>query len=149
MDETLGLYISVPFCRAKCTYCNFASGVFPASEHGRYVTRACEEIRGARERAERKGWCLPERVGSVYLGGGTPSTLEPERLREIFDAIGESFSVERDAEMTVECAPGQISGGFLKAMVEVRATRVSLGVQSMVDAEAAATGRTHTRAVGD
>jgi oxygen-independent coproporphyrinogen-3 oxidase len=146
MSETLGLYISVPFCRAKCTYCNFASGVFPASEHARYVAQVCEEIRGARERAEREGWCLPARVGSIYLGGGTPSTLEPERLREIFGVIGESFSVERDAEITVECAPGQIAPDFLKAMVEVRATRVSLGVQSMVDVEAAATGRTHTRA---
>src|SRR6187200_2453067 len=101
MSETLGLYISVPFCRTKCTYCNFASGVFPASEHGRYVARLCEEIRGARKRAEREGWCLPEQVGSVYLGGGTPSTLEAERLREIFGVIGESFSVERDAEITV------------------------------------------------
>jgi oxygen-independent coproporphyrinogen-3 oxidase len=146
MSETLGLYISVPFCRAKCTYCNFASGVFPASEHGRYVARLCEEIRGARKRAERERWCLPARVGSIYLGGGTPSTLEPERLGEIFGVIGESFSVERDAEITVECAPGQIAPDFLKAMVEVRATRVSLGVQSMVDVEAAATGRTHTRA---
>jgi oxygen-independent coproporphyrinogen-3 oxidase len=147
MDETLGLYISVPFCRAKCTYCNFASGVFPASEHGRYVARVCGEIRGARARAEREGWRLPERLGSVYLGGGTPSTLEPERLREIFAAIRESFVLERDAEVTVECAPGQIAPEFLKAMVEVRATRVSLGVQSMVDAEAAATGRMHTRAI--
>jgi oxygen-independent coproporphyrinogen-3 oxidase len=146
MSETLGLYISVPFCRTKCTYCNFASGVFPASEHGRYVARLCEEIRGARKRAERERWCLPARVGSIYLGGGTPSTLEPERLGEIFGVIGESFSVERDAEITVECAPGQIAPDFLKAMVEVRATRVSLGVQSMVDVEAAATGRTHTRA---
>ncbi len=147
MSETLGLYISVPFCRAKCTYCNFASGVFPASEHGRYVARVCEEIREARCRAEREGWRLPERVGSVYLGGGTPSTLEPERLLEIFAAIGENFVVEPDAEVTVECAPGQIAPEFLKAMVEVRATRVSLGVQSMVDAEAAATGRMHTRAI--
>ena len=105
MSETLGLYISVPFCRAKCTYCNFASGVFPASEHGPYVTRLSEEIRGARERAEREGWCLPERVGSIYLGGGTPSTLEPERLREIFGAIAGSFAVGRDAEITVECVP--------------------------------------------
>lgn len=147
MSETLGLYISVPFCRAKCTYCNFASGVFAASDYGRYVARVCEEIRGARERAEREGWHLPERVGSVYLGGGTPSTLEPERLREIFGTIRESFTLERDAEITVECAPGQIAEDFLKVMIEVCATRVSLGVQSMVDAEAAATGRMHTRAV--
>jgi oxygen-independent coproporphyrinogen-3 oxidase len=147
MGETLGLYISVPFCRAKCTYCNFASGVFPASEHGQYVARVCGEIRGTQARAKRAGWRLPERVGSVYLGGGTPSTLEAERLREIFAAIGESFDLERDAEVTVECAPGQIAPDFLKAMVEIRATRVSLGVQSMVDVEAAATGRMHTRAV--
>ena len=94
MGETLGLYISVPFCRAKCTYCNFASGVFPASEHGRYVERVCGELRDARERAMRAGWRLPERVGSVYLGGGTPSTLEPERLRQIFAALRESFVVD-------------------------------------------------------
>jgi oxygen-independent coproporphyrinogen-3 oxidase len=147
MGDTLGLYISVPFCRAKCTYCNFASGVFPASEQGRYVAQVCGEIRGARARAEGAGWRLPERVGSVYLGGGTPSTLEPERLREIFAAVGESFLLERDAEVTVECAPGQIASEFLQAMVELSVTRVSLGVQSMVDAEAAATGRMHTRAV--
>jgi oxygen-independent coproporphyrinogen-3 oxidase len=147
MSETLGLYISVPFCRAKCTYCNFASGVFPASEHGPYVERECAEIRDARDRAEREGRLLPERVGSVYLGGGTPSTLEPERLREIFAAVRENFGIERDAEITIECAPGQIAPNFLKAMVEVSATRVSLGVQSMVDTEAAATGRMHTRAI--
>jgi oxygen-independent coproporphyrinogen-3 oxidase len=147
MGETLGLYISVPFCRAKCTYCNFASGVFPTSEHGRYVERVCRELRDARERAVRAGWRLPERVGSVYLGGGTPSTLEPEHLRQIFAAISESFVVGPDAEITIECAPGQIAPDFLKVMVEVSATRASLGVQSMVDKEAAATGRTHTRAI--
>jgi len=147
MGETLGLYISVPFCRAKCTYCNFASGVFPASEHGRYVERVCRELRNARERAARAGWRLPERVGSVYLGGGTPSTLDPEHLRQIFAAISESFVVDPDAEITIECAPGQIAPEFLKVMVEVSATRVSLGVQSTVDAEAAATGRMHTRSI--
>jgi oxygen-independent coproporphyrinogen III oxidase len=147
MSETLGLYISVPFCRAKCTYCNFASGVFPASEYGRYVGRVCAEIRDAHERAARAGWRLPERVGSVYLGGGTPSTLEPERLGEIFATLRGSFIVERDAEITIECAPGQMAPNFLKAMVEVSVTRVSLGVQSMVDTEAAATGRMHTRAM--
>ena len=147
MSETLGLYISVPFCRAKCTYCNFASGVFPASDHGRYVTRAIAELRGARARAVHEGWRLPDVVGSVYLGGGTPSTLEPERLRDIFSAIHEHFALAGDAEVTIECAPGQISVEFLQAMVEVSTTRVSLGVQSLVDAEAAATGRMHTRAM--
>ncbi len=147
MSDTLGLYISIPFCRAKCTYCNFASGVFPASEHGPYVSRLCAEIGGARDRAEREGWSLPERVGSVYLGGGTPSTLAPELLRQIFSALGQSFYVEPQAEVTIECAPGQIALEFLQAILEVSATRVSLGVQSMIDSEAAATGRMHTRAI--
>jgi oxygen-independent coproporphyrinogen III oxidase len=147
MSPTLGLYISVPFCRAKCTYCNFASGVFPASEHGRYVEHVCAQIREARQRAEYVGWLLPERVGSVYLGGGTPSTLAPHLLCDIFSAARESFLLDFDAEITIECAPGQIAPEFLKAMLEVSTTRVSLGVQSMVDAEAAATGRQHTRAI--
>jgi oxygen-independent coproporphyrinogen-3 oxidase len=146
MDETLGLYISIPFCRAKCTYCNFASGVFPASDHERYVDRVCRELEGARQRAEQEGWNLPQDVGSIYLGGGTPSTLEPPHLHHIFTTISGTFTT-RNAEVTVECAPGQISPEFLQAMVEVSATRVSLGVQSLVDKEAAATGRSHTRKI--
>jgi oxygen-independent coproporphyrinogen-3 oxidase len=146
MDETLGLYISIPFCRAKCTYCNFASGVFPGSDHERYVDRVCGELEGARRRAEQEGWDLPQEVGSIYLGGGTPSTLQPPHLHHIFTTISRTFTT-RNAEVTVECAPGQISPEFLQAMVDVSATRVSLGVQSLVDREAAATGRSHTRRV--
>jgi oxygen-independent coproporphyrinogen-3 oxidase len=146
MDETLGLYISIPFCRAKCTYCNFASGVFPTSDHERYVDRVCRDLEGACCRAEGEGWELPQEVGSIYLGGGTPSTLQPPHLHRIFTAISRTFTV-RNAEVTIECAPGQISPAFLQAMVEVLATRVSLGVQSLVDSEAAATGRSHTRRV--
>jgi oxygen-independent coproporphyrinogen-3 oxidase len=146
MDETLGLYISIPFCRAKCTYCNFASGVFPASDQERYVDRVCGELEDARRRAEQEGWDLPQEVGSIYLGGGTPSTLQPPHLHHIFTTISRTFTT-RDAEITIECAPGQISAEFLKAMVEVSATRVSLGVQSLVDREAAGTGRSHTRRI--
>lgn len=146
MDETLGLYISIPFCRAKCTYCNFASGVFPASDHGRYVDRVCRELEDAHRRAGEAGWELPQEVGSIYLGGGTPSTLQPPHLHHIFTTISRTFTT-RNAEVTIECAPGQISLEFLKAMVDVLATRVSLGVQSLIDREAAATGRSHTRKV--
>jgi oxygen-independent coproporphyrinogen-3 oxidase len=147
MSSTLGLYISIPFCRAKCTYCNFASGVFAASEHGRYVVRICDELRAARSRAQQNLWQLPDRIGSIYLGGGTPSTLDPPLLLQIFEAIRDGFVIDPAAEITIECAPGQTSDDFLKAMVEVSATRISLGVQSMVDREATATGRMHTRAI--
>ena len=83
-EEQLGVYISVPFCKAKCSYCNFASGVFAAERMQAYVDRVCGEIAGARLRAAGMGAGLPSNVDSVYLGGGTPSLLAPEQLRQMF-----------------------------------------------------------------
>jgi oxygen-independent coproporphyrinogen-3 oxidase len=145
--DTLGIYISVPFCRSKCTYCNFASGVFPDSYHQRYVGRLAEDIRGAGTQAWRLGAELPAVVDSVYLGGGTPSILAPDLLRKLFAALRGEFLVADNAEVTLECAPGQISDEFLAAMVDCGVNRVSFGVQSFVDREAAVTGRLHTREI--
>src|ERR1019366_3614854 len=145
-SDALGLYVSIPFCRSKCTYCNFASGVYPASEHARYVDRLIEELRTAREWAEEKGAQLPRRVDSVYLGGGTPSLLAPELVARLFSAMRAEFDFDADAEITVECAPGQIADATLDALAEAGMNRVSLGVQSFIDREAAVSGRLHTRA---
>ncbi len=145
--EMLGIYISIPFCRSKCTYCNFASGVYPASEHGRYVGRVVEDLKAAVAWAARMGVELPGRVDTVYLGGGTPSLLEPELLERLFGAVRAEFDVEAGAEITVECAPGQIAEESLQALVAAGVNRVSLGVQSFVDREAAVSGRLHNRAV--
>jgi len=146
-ENALGIYVSIPFCRSKCTYCNFASGVYPAGEHGRYVERAIADLRGARVWAERMGVELPHRVDTVYLGGGTPSLLEPELLTALFDALRAEFDVDRDAEITMECAPGQIGDATLDAMAAAGVNRASLGVQSFVDREAQVSGRLHTRAM--
>lgn len=145
-DGALGLYISIPFCRSKCTYCNFASGVYPASDHGRYVGRLIEDLRGARSWAKRAGVVMPRRVDTVYLGGGTPSLLEPELLERLFAAMRDEFALENDAEITVECAPGQLEDATLGAMAAAGVNRVSLGVQSFIDREAQQSGRLHTRA---
>jgi len=145
--ESLGLYISIPFCRSKCTYCNFASGVYPASEHARYVGRLVEDLRYTREWAERLGAHLPRRVDTVYLGGGTPSLLAPELLTRLFAVMRAEFDVDTDAEITVEVAPGQLSDATLAALVAAGINRVSLGVQSFIDPEAATSGRLHNRAV--
>jgi oxygen-independent coproporphyrinogen III oxidase len=104
-NRALGLYISIPFCRSKCTYCNFASGVYPASEHARYVSRVVEEMERASEWAAHSGVELPRAVDTVYLGGGTPSLLEPELLAQLFGAARRVFVLEPDAEITAECAP--------------------------------------------
>lgn len=143
--SSLGVYISVPFCRSKCTYCNFASGVFPASYFGRYVERLKEDLHGVR--AREWGAVLPEWVDSIYLGGGTPSLLPADLIRRLFGAIRQKFAVDADAEITVECAPGQLEDETLAAMAECGINRVSFGVQSFVDEEAKHTGRLHTRAI--
>ncbi len=147
LGDALGIYISIPFCRSKCTYCNFASGVYPASEHGRYVERVIEDLRGAGDWAARMGVELPRRVDTVYLGGGTPSLLAPELLERLFAAMRAEFDFEPEAEITVECAPGQIAEETLAALAAAGVNRVSLGVQSFIDREAAVSGRLHNRAM--
>lgn len=140
----LGVYVSVPFCRAKCSFCNFASGVSSAERVAGYVRRLCSEIEAAGERAAELGAELPGLVDSVYFGGGTPSLLEPEQLRAIFAALRRRFVIEADAEITMEAAPGQIPDEVLQAALGLGVNRVSLGVQSFVDRESAAVGRAHT-----
>ena len=145
-NNALGLYISIPFCRSKCTYCNFASGVYPASEHARYVDRVIEDMAGAGAWAAGMGVELPRRVDSVYLGGGTPTLLAPELLERLFAAMRAQFEIVREAEITVECAPGQVADATLAALAAAGVNRVSLGAQSFIDREAAVSGRLHTRA---
>jgi oxygen-independent coproporphyrinogen III oxidase len=144
--NSLGIYVSVPFCRSKCTYCNFASGVYPSSEQERYVDRLLEDLTDARARASQAGVELPRAVDTVYLGGGTPTLLRPDLLRRLFVALRAEFSLASPAEITVECAPGQLADATLEALVESGVNRVSLGVQSFVDREARETGRRHNRA---
>src|ERR1700690_1280431 len=146
-SDALGLYISIPFCRSKCTYCNFASGVYPASEHARYVDRLIHNMAAGGDWAVRMGLELPGRVDTVYLGGGTPSLLAPELLTRLFAAIRAEFSLDPDAEVTVECAPGQIADETLGAMTAIGVNRVSMGVQSFIDREAQVSGSLHSRAV--
>ena len=145
-ENALGVYVSIPFCRSKCTYCNFASGVYPASQHARYIDRVIEDLRQAGSWAMQAGVQLPRRVDTVYLGGGTPNLLAPDLLGRLLAALRSEFAVDNDAEITMECAPGQFAEGTLEAMAEAGVNRVSLGVQSFVDSEARASGRLHTRA---
>ena len=143
--NSLGIYISVPFCRAKCSYCNFASGVSSVSAHEQYVARVCGEIRSVRQRLGSAA--IPEHVDSVYLGGGTPSVLSPALVRQLAHTLRQEFAISPGAEITLECAPGQLDDPALDAMLGLGVNRISFGVQSLVDREAAATGRFHTRAV--
>jgi len=126
-----GVYISYPFCAQKCTYCNFASGVFPAELERDYLAALCSEIA-----AEDWPW-QPE---TIYLGGGTPSRMQLADLDRILAAIpGRPWR-----EGTIEVAPGGLTQEQADAWVRAGLNRVSLGVQSFVRRELARTGRKHT-----
>jgi len=142
----LGIYISVPFCRTKCSYCNFASDVFSKSAYENYVARIVEDIGNSSKVAAELECELDENVDSIYLGGGTPSILDKGHLLRIFESVRGQFAVAADAEITVECAPGTLSPAFIETLLRCGVNRVSLGVQSFVDREAQAVGRLHKRA---
>src|ERR1700731_3456699 len=141
----LGVYISVPFCRTKCSYCNFASDVFSRAVFERYVDRVCSDIANAPQVAAEMGGQLERAVDSIYLGGGTPTVLDSAQLERVFAAVRSRFDVSPEGEITVECAPGTLTPAMLETLLRCSVNRVSLGVQSFVDQEAAAVGRLHNR----
>lgn len=143
----VGIYISVPFCRAKCSYCNFASGVFSSARMDRYVERVAEDLAGTSALAASYEVELPQVADTIYLGGGTPSILEPQQLERLFASLRRSFQVTPDAEITIECAPGQVSDAMLDLFPKLGVNRISLGMQSFIDQEARAVGRLHTAEV--
>jgi oxygen-independent coproporphyrinogen-3 oxidase len=142
----LGIYISVPFCRTKCSYCNFASDVFSRAVFERYLDRVCADIENAPKVAAEMGGRMQRAVDSIYLGGGTPTVLDAAQLERVFATVRSQFVVKPEAEVTVECAPGTLTGAMLESLLRCGVNRMSLGVQSFVDQEAAAVGRMHKRA---
>ncbi|MBI5283098.1 MAG: coproporphyrinogen III oxidase family protein [Candidatus Solibacter usitatus] len=125
-----GVYISWPFCAQKCTYCNFASGVFPKDLEGAYLGALLREIGST-------AW--PFEPETLYLGGGTPGSMSAEQLGAVLAAIpGHPWR-----EATLEAAPGALCRDGVRAWVGCGVTRASLGVQSFVDAELRRTGRKH------
>jgi oxygen-independent coproporphyrinogen III oxidase len=127
-----GVYISYPFCAQKCTYCNFASGVFPRELEPKYMGALVAEI-GSHSWA----W-TPE---TVYLGGGTPSGMATEDLDRILAALPGRGQWR---EATIETAPGTVTAERVDGWIRAGINRVSLGVQSFVQRELARTGRKHT-----
>jgi oxygen-independent coproporphyrinogen III oxidase len=141
----LGLYLSVPFCRTKCTYCNFASDVFSRAVFERYLDRVCADIHTTPESAGQMGARLERDADSVYLGGGTPTILDSHQLERLFVTVRQNFRLLPETEITVECAPGTVTPAVVETLLRCGVNRVSVGVQSFVDREAASVGRLHKR----
>jgi putative oxygen-independent coproporphyrinogen III oxidase len=147
--KTLGIYVQVPFCQTKCTYCNFHTGVVSSARFAPYVDAVCAEIAGHRRLYEAAGIALPvgladAGVDTVYIGGGTPSLLDEGHLRRIVHSIRGNFVAEL-REVTLEADPETVTGEKASAWVAAGINRVSFGVQSFCDAELQAAGRVHRR----
>ena len=136
----LELYIHIPFCIKKCNYCDFLS--FPSNEERReiYVQSLINEIEQTGKLLDKDAYA----VRSIFIGGGTPSILETQQMRSIFDAIRATFPIDSDAEITVEVNPGTVDKLKLMAYRNVGINRLSIGLQSTDDQELKMLGRIHT-----
>jgi oxygen-independent coproporphyrinogen-3 oxidase len=147
---SVGIYIQVPFCQTKCTYCNFHTGVVSSTRFAPYAAAIATEIREHRQRLQREGVVLPESLGelavdTVYFGGGTPSLLDPKHLSQILGTIRETFP-HKLSEVTLEADPETIAPEKAEAWASAGINRISFGVQSFNDIELKAAGRMHRRA---
>jgi oxygen-independent coproporphyrinogen-3 oxidase len=147
---SLGIYIQVPFCQTKCTYCNFHTGVVSSAKFAPYAAAIQTEIRQHRSLLDKAGVQLPDSfasltVDTVYFGGGTPSLLDPAHLGQMLDSIRATFP-SHFREVTLEADPETVDFEKAEAWVAAGIDRVSFGVQSFSDVELKAAGRLHRRA---
>jgi oxygen-independent coproporphyrinogen III oxidase len=131
-----GLYIHFPFCRSRCSYCDFATGIYQGELAARYVDALIVEIK--------KSLHADHLVDTIYFGGGTPSLLTPSQLERILTTLHDRFDVVRDSEITVEMNPGTVTRDQLRAFRDLGVNRASFGAQTFDDAELAKLGRSHT-----
>lgn len=135
-----GLYLHIPFCRAKCAYCDFPSFPGLESRYDAYVQALC------REAAQRAPQWAEMRFDSLYIGGGTPTVLAAEAIEKLLVACRQYLDLARDAEISIEANPGTVDPDLLSALHHLGVNRLSLGVQSLDDGELALLGRIHRRA---
>ncbi|MBE7027680.1 MAG: radical SAM family heme chaperone HemW [Ruminococcaceae bacterium] len=132
--EKTGLYIHIPFCIRKCAYCDFVSyeGISREKKES-YVSALIRDM---------DQYC-GEEIDTVYVGGGTPTTLEPPLIKTLMDAVYDNFKVTDNAEITIECNPKTADYEYFKFLRECGFNRLSIGVQSLNDSELSFLSRVH------
>ena len=131
-----GLYIHIPFCKQRCSYCAFYSTTL-YNIRERYVDALCKEL------IARKNYTGNTSIETIYFGGGTPSTLSIEQLQKICDTIHSAYNVAPSAEKTIECNPDDLTADFLTQLRKLPFNRISMGVQSFNDTQLQRLGRRH------
>ena len=138
MTNNLGIYIHVPFCAAKCAYCDFYSLAGQLEQRDAYTRHLLADLR------QQAAQCRQFIVDTVYFGGGTPSLLGGERIAAIVQEINAQYRVAPEAEITVEANPDSMTQAFLTDAYAAGVNRLSMGIQSAHDDELRALGRIHT-----
>ena len=131
-----GLYVHIPFCSSRCSYCDFATGLYEGQLAERYVAALIGELRASQQRGAR--------VDTIYFGGGTPSLLSPAQLDRILATLSEQFEIHPGSEVTLEINPGSVTLEKLEAFHNLGINRASFGSQTFDDRELAKLGRSHT-----
>lgn len=138
MKNKLGIYVHVPFCAAKCAYCDFYSLAGKSELWDKYVHQMLADLQ--KKAAECQDWT----IDTIYFGGGTPSLLGGERISKILDTIRHAYLVQPDAEITVEANPDSMTDAFLSQTCAAGVNRLSMGIQCANDALLRTLGRIHT-----
>ncbi|HFL2395536.1 TPA: radical SAM family heme chaperone HemW [Clostridioides difficile] len=149
----LGLYVHIPFCVKKCKYCDFNSYKMDIDSKKRYI----EDLKIEMElysnklykdnKYKNKECCSlnkNDKITSIFVGGGTPSILTFDEIREVFISIKEMFDIDENAEITIECNPGTLTLEKLKTMKEIGINRLSIGLQAIQEKHLNFIGRIHT-----
>ncbi len=138
LKKELSIYIHIPFCVRKCLYCDFLSAPASAEVKARYADRLIREIR------EESISYVNYKVKTIFIGGGTPSLLEPDQIAGIMAALRENYLLNKDCEISIEVNPGTCLKELADAWRETGINRVSIGLQSLEDKELKAMGRIHS-----
>ena len=138
MENSLGLYLHIPFCRSKCDYCDFYSLAGQDDRMNDYQKALLQQILDTAPRTKKQV------VNSVYIGGGTPTWYGEKRLLEVIGAVKKRFTLSRDVEFTLEANPDSVDEKMLKRLRRAGVNRLSMGMQSACDKELAAVHRPHT-----
>jgi oxygen-independent coproporphyrinogen-3 oxidase len=138
IDRPLALYLHIPFCRHRCSYCDFNTYTSLDSLKAAYTAALCQEIEIVGQLAGEKRPCH-----TIFFGGGTPSLMPPAMLGQILQTIRRHFAMADDAEITMEANPGTVDLAYLTAVYQLGINRISLGVQTAVASELALLEREH------
>ena len=138
MENSLGLYVHIPFCRSKCDYCDFYSLAGQDDRMNDYQRALLQQILDTAPRTKK------QTVNSVYIGGGTPTWYGEKRLLELISALKKRFTLSKDVEFTLEANPDSVDEKMLRRLRRAGVNRLSIGMQSSCDKELAAIHRPHT-----